>query len=135
MGGAGADEIFGDVGNDTLQGNSAGLSDTSVDFLNGGAGDDVLLLGAGDYGHGDAGADAFTLTDFGMGGEAVQITDFDPAEDQLILLYDPALADSPSATLAEDAAGNTQILLDGNVVAILTNGVQISTDDIILRAG
>jgi hypothetical protein len=71
----------------------------------------------------------------GTGGDAVQITDFDPAEDQLILLYDPALGDAPAASLAQDAGGNTQILLGGDVVATLTNGAQISLQDIILRAG
>lgn len=133
-GGAGTDEIYGDAGNDTLWGNADGSTDTEVDFLNGGAGNDTLMLGAGDYGHGGDGADSFTVTELGLGATAVEITDFNPAEDQLVLLYDPALSTPPTASLQTDGSGNTQVLLDGQVVATLTNGGSISLGDIVLRA-
>ncbi|MDZ7905236.1 MAG: hypothetical protein U5N55_05255 [Cypionkella sp.] len=133
-GGAGEDELFGDAGNDTLWGNAEGESDAQVDFLNGGAGDDALMLGAGDWGHGGEGADDFIVTDFGAGDNIVQMTDFNAEEDQLIFLYDSSLATPPEVTLQQDVAGNTQILLDGQIAVTLGAGATIDVQDIILRA-
>jgi len=127
FGGAGNDELFGDFGNDTLWGNMPGATDTDIDFLNGGAGDDVLMLGAGDYGHGGEGADQFIITDYGSG--TVQITDFDQAEDFLIIAYSGA---EPVLSVAAQADGSFAVLLDGVVAAVLNTAVQPS--DIILRA-
>lgn len=135
FGGTGQDEIFGSEGNDTLWGNEIGQSDTEVDFLNGGAGDDALMLGVGDWGHGGEGADDFIVTDYGTNTDVVQITDFNPADDQLIFIYDSALTQPPTAAVQTDGFGNTQILLDGEVVAILGAGGTIDVQDIILRAG
>lgn len=133
-GGAGSDEVFGGAGQDTLWGNTAGQADGQIDFLNAGAGDDVLMLGAGDYGYGDAGADSFALVEASDGGTAVQISDFNPAEDQLVMVYDPALGPPPTPSLQQDGAGNTEVLLDGHVVAILTNGASITLTNIQLQA-
>jgi Ca2+-binding RTX toxin-like protein len=133
-GGAGGDELFGGAGADTLWGSAPGQTDSHIDFLNGGEGDDVLMLGAGDYGHGDAGADSFALVDASDGGTAVQISDFDPGEDQLIMVYDPALGPAPTPSLQQDGAGNTEVLLDGHIVAILTNGANINLSNILVQA-
>jgi Ca2+-binding RTX toxin-like protein len=135
IGGNGADEVFGDAGNDTLWGSSEGGRDSHVDYLSGGAGDDVLMLGLGDYGHGGTGADQFVLTEYGAGDGVVKITDFDPAEDYLIILYDPALGTAPALSLQSAANGTTSVLLDGEIVASLISSDVVNAGDIILRAG
>lgn len=133
VGGDGADEVEGGAGNDTLWGGSEASGDEDVDFLNGGWGDDVLHLGAGDYGNGGQGADNFTLQDFGAGSPVVQITDFDPSEDQLVVMYDAAL--HPDPQLSVTAGGGAIILmLDGVPVASLTNGATLDLESVQLQA-
>lgn len=132
-GGTGADEVDGGTGNDTLWGTDANSTDQDVDFLNGGEGDDLLHLGAGDYGHSGAGADTFALQDFAPGSPLVQITDFDPDEDQLLILYDAALHPDPQLSL-QTSAGPTILLLDGVPLASLSNGAAVDLGTIRLQA-
>ena len=133
LGGHGADEVDGGAGNDTLWGAGPDGPDTEIDFLNGGEGDDVLHLDAGDYGHGGAGADSFTLQDFAPGSPLVQITDFDPAEDHLVVMYDQVLHPTPELTLHQ-GEGTTTLLLDGVPLARLTNGAMLDLSQVQLRA-
>ena len=132
-GGTGADEVEGGAGNDTLWGADPTGDDGAVDFLNGGAGDDRLHLGAGDYGHGGEGTDTFTLQDFGPGAALAQITDFNPAEDDLVVIYDSTLHPDPQLSLQE-TAGNTLLLLDGVPLASLTAGAGVDLSAIRLQA-
>lgn len=135
IGGAGADELDGGDGGDTIWGQSADGADEEADFLNGGAGDDALMLGAGDYGSGGEGADRFTLLDFEAGGAPAQITDFDPAEDQLVVLYDPALHPEPVLTLDQpEGSGTATLMIDGVPVASFANGADVDLSTIALRA-
>ena len=95
----GPDKVDGNAGNDTLWG---GAEDDAVDFLNGGAGEDDLHTGAGDYASGGGGADVFTLDDIAAGAPLPQITDFDRQEDALVLLYDASLHSDPEVTIASE---------------------------------
>lgn len=135
FGGDGADELEGGAGNDTLwgDGDGDGGPDAEPDFLNGGRGGDALHLGAGDYGNGGQGADAFTLQDFAPGKPVVQITDFDPAEDQLVVIYDAALHPDPQLTLGL-GGGATLLMLDGVPLASLTNGAALDLATVRLQA-
>lgn len=133
LGGDGADEVDGGAGNDTLWGSSGGEDDGSTDFVNGGEGDDALHLGAGDYGNGGAGADNFALQDFAPGSTPVQISDFDPAEDRLVVMYDAALHPDPQLTL-QSGGGVTVLLLDGVPLASLTNGAALDLNAVLLQA-
>lgn len=128
-GGDGADALEGSAGNDTLMNGD----DDSVDFLNGGQGDDSLHLGTGDYGNGGQGADLFTLQDFAPGAPLVQITDFDPAEDGLVVVYDAALHPDPQLTV-NSGGGSTFLLLDGVPLASLTNGAALDLSLVQLQA-
>lgn len=128
-GGDGADALEGAAGNDTL----TNSGDDAVDFLNGGHGDDSLHLGAGDYGNGGQGADLFTLQDFAPGTPVVQITDFDPAEDGLVVVYDAALHPDPQLTVSS-GNGSTFLLLDGVPLASLTNGAALDLSMVRLQA-
>jgi RTX calcium-binding nonapeptide repeat (4 copies) len=132
-GGTGADEVEGGAGNDTLSGGQGAEGDTDVDFLNGGYGDDELHLAASDFGNGGQGADSFVLQDFAPGQPVVQITDFDPAEDQLVVMYDATLHPAPELTVGS-GGGATILMLDGVPLASLTNGAVLDVAAVQLQA-
>lgn len=117
-GGEGADTLEGGAGNDTLYGGDDG----AVDFLNGGDGDDVLNLFAGDYGNGGEGADIFQLHDHLPGDPVARITDFDPGQDFLVVYYDAAQHPAPQLTLTVDEGGVATLMLDGIALAALSGG-------------
>ena len=120
-GGAGTDDLDGNAGNDTIHADD----DDAADFVNGGSGDDLLWLGAGDTASGGDGADAFHLSG------PTTITDFDPASDSLHVLYDPATHPDPQMTTALDG-GDTIILLDGAEVARLIGVAEFDATGITL---
>jgi Ca2+-binding RTX toxin-like protein len=120
IGGEGADLLMATLGDDVLNGNEDdGSSDDEIDRLIASFGDDTLMLGEGDIGTGGAGADAhYILADVDLG---VTITDFDPAEDSIIVLHDEA--DVPTITEQRiDATGVTVVLSTG--VEIALNGLE-----------
>lgn len=128
-GGGGEDTLDGGAGNDTLEGGQS-----VPDFLNGGDGDDALSLGAGDYGHGGAGEDVFSLVDWvGQGGLAT-ISDFDPEEDAIVVVYDAAQTLTPEVTLEPTDAGDMTILVDGDPVAFVAGGSGLTLSDIRMMA-
>lgn len=133
-GGRGTDDIDGGDGADTLWGGDPGAPDADADFLNGGAGDDLLFLGAGDYGNGGEGADAFALHEIRAGDPVAQITDFDAAEDSLVVLYDPALHPQPVLTLQQPDGGAATLLLDGVPLVNLGPATGLDLAAIQLRA-
>ncbi len=133
-GGSGTDTLEGGEGSDTIWGQMPGEADHTVDFLNGGSGDDLLMLGAGDYGNGGDGADVFGLLDVGADDPPMQITDFDPTADSLVVLYDPILHPDPQLSFKADDNGAVTLLLDGVPLASLTNGAQLDLGAITLRA-
>lgn len=134
-GGGGADVLDGGDGADTIWGQMPDQADASADFLNGGLGDDTLMLGAGDYGNGGEGHDTYGLIDFGLGEHPIQITDFNPAEDALMVLYDPHLHPDPQLSVESNTdQGMSTLLLDGVPLANLTNGAHLDLAAITLRA-
>ncbi|MEO0937346.1 MAG: calcium-binding protein [Pseudomonadota bacterium] len=110
-GGADADLVSGNEGADTLYGGTeAAPRDASEDTLDGGDGDDVLFLAAGDAGTGGTGADSFQLTE-GENGQAI-VTDFDPAEDALVV----------NVAAGEEVSVDGQEVTSAGVVVNLTSG-------------
>ncbi len=80
-------------------------------------GGDTIVLGAGDEGTGGAGADSFVVTEqdqYNAAGEAIedveygqsQITDFDPAEDQLVIEGKSTDTEAPVYKLYRDPDGS-----------------------------
>ncbi|MFN3825975.1 MAG: calcium-binding protein [Pseudorhodobacter sp.] len=134
-GGAGNDTLDGNDGNDTLFGFDPDAPDDEADFLNGGNGDDVLWLGANDHGHGGAGADQFRIGDWiGEGGFA-RIADFDPAEDEIVVVYDAVAHPDPQVSLVEDGDGaNVTVLLDGFPLAQIAGGAGLEVSQLRLLA-
>jgi Ca2+-binding RTX toxin-like protein len=134
-GGTGSDVVDGNEGDDTLWGGGLGGEDGAVDFVNGGAGADVLHLGAGDYGSGGLGQDAFELDDIAPGDPLAQITDYDPVEDRLVVLYDAAHHTAPEiSVVTEEGSGDATVLLDGVPVAQVLGGAGLLPSDVTLQA-
>lgn len=80
----------------------------------------MLVLGAGDIGHGGSGADSFVLGDWIDGNGMAVIQDFDPATDRLVISYDPAVSPDPAVSVAAAPEGGMLLQLDGQTVAHLT---------------
>ena len=132
-GGAGSDTLDGGAGHDTIWGQTEDDPDHTPDFLNGQAGDDTLMLGAGDFGNGGEGADAFHLLDIGANDLPMQITDFNPQEDSLLVMYDAAMHPDPQLTMETSASGTT-LLLDGVPLANLQSIAGLDLGSITLQA-
>ncbi|MDB5660961.1 MAG: hypothetical protein JWS10_3576 [Cypionkella sp.] len=132
-GGAGSDTLDGGAGNDTIWGQTEADPDHSLDQLNGGDGDDTLMLGAGDYGNGGDGADAFHLLDISANDPPMQITDFNPHEDALVVMYDAAVHPDPQLTMETSPSG-TLLLLDGVALASLHSVANLDLGSITLQA-
>ena len=140
-GGAGADVLMGGDGKDYLDGTAqesaqVPLSDRQ-DYLNGDTGNDTIVAGPGDWATGGEGADEFDLAGWlDQGGGVVTITDYDPAEDRLVLVYDPLVHPDPqvSVTAPEVRGMSVTVLIDGAAVAEVFGPIAPTVDDIILRA-
>jgi Ca2+-binding RTX toxin-like protein len=130
-GGGGQDTLDGNAGNDTLWGfdPDAPQNDTGddTDFLNGGTGNDTLMIGAGDYAHGGDGADEFTLGDWIGEGDFAHISDYNPDEDDIVVLYDAAAHPDPHVELVtEEGSNDATVLLDGIPLALITDGAGLT---------
>lgn len=135
-GGAGKDVLMGGDGKDTLDGREAPGEIQERDYLNGGEGDDTLVAGADDWATGGNGADRFAIGSHGADdGEPATIGDYNPDEDQLLLLYDPAVHPEPAVTVEppEVAGGAHRILIDGIPVAHVFGASRLDPADILLR--
>ena len=126
----GSNELFGDLGNDVLLA-ADGLGDETfsepnefgtTDTLSGGLGDDTLAGDDGDEMTGGEGEDEFVaITDVSRPQQsAVEITDFDPAEDVLtILLTEPAVEGSEIEFVFDADADAVNAIYEGRTVAVL----------------
>jgi Ca2+-binding RTX toxin-like protein len=146
LGGSDPDFLFGDAGDDYLSGfafddsqSDAQATADGVDVLEGGAGNDTLLLAPGDSGAGGAGEDRFQLDQRdGPGALQARVTDYAPG-DRIELFYRPALDASgaevpPQVELRANAAGTAGILrLNGVDVATVDGGQALTLADIVLR--
>lgn len=144
IGGAGEDSLSGGDGNDWISGylddtpldNRFATSDVlDQDSLQGGTGDDFLLLGSGDLATGGAGADTFALGTWVDPANAVDITDYAASEDVIVLAYDPAVgAPTVSVQADPDTPADAQVLSNGALVAVVQGAAgSLSADDILLQ--
>ncbi|MFD1808103.1 hypothetical protein ACFSHQ_07915 [Gemmobacter lanyuensis] len=134
-GGTGTDTLDGDAGNDTLIGHQPGQVDVAQDFLNGGAGDDLLIVGNGDLASGNSGADTFRLGDWLEEGDGARIMDFDPTTDGIEIQYDPTAHPNPVVDLRlDDSTGDMQVRLDGMPLVLVQNGAGLTLEAIRLSA-
>jgi hypothetical protein len=140
QGGNGHDAMFGAGGFDTLIGGSGndalgGSDDDDSDVLEGGDGHDSLTLGAGDIATGGAGADQFTLADFGPNTPPSVITDYSATDDRILLMYDPAVHPEPVVSTEQvEGTDDMSVLLDGVQIAIVLGAPGLTLADIQLMA-
>jgi Ca2+-binding RTX toxin-like protein len=133
-GGAGSDVLDGNAGNDWISGLNGHGDDGETDFLNGGEGDDTLILGRGDYATGGGGADTFAVQDWAGDTDVATIADYDYTQDQLVVVYDATVHPNPQLSLAANKdTDEVTILLDGAPVA-LVKGASVFLRDIQLTA-
>ncbi len=131
LGSGGADTLLGGLGNDAL----VGADDEDADVLAGEDGDDSLTLGAGDTASGGAGADRFTLADFGPNTPPSVIADYSATDDQIVLMYDPDVHPEPVVSMAQVAGtDDMSVLLDGVQIAIVQGAANLTAADIQLMA-
>lgn len=134
IGGAGKDEIDGGAGNDLLSGVEAEGQPQEVDFLNGQDGNDRIMVGAGDYASGGEGEDEFILQEWMNESQVAQVLDYDPGQDQLVIVYDAAVHTDPVVTIEPNGSGSGQsVFIDGSKVAVVYGG-PINVADIRLSA-
>ncbi|MBL9054551.1 MAG: calcium-binding protein, partial [Tabrizicola sp.] len=133
-GNQGEDELDGNAGNDWISGLMGEVDDFATDFLNGGDGNDTLVLGAGDLASGGAGQDQFEIVTADSQDAVTRITDYDEALDQLVVHYDAALHPDPLLSLEpnEDGTENS-VFLDGVRIAVISGG-SLALNDIRLVA-
>lgn len=158
IGGRDADVLSGGAGNDLLDG-SAGLGreltaeefgefwtnsslpddvsevfdDQASDTLDGGLGDDRLVLSNGDIGTGAEGRDTFVIQDDNLQAdgaltlEGATIADFNPETDQIAVTR-LAGTQAPNLSLGSDENGDAQIFADGQLIATLTGVPESDVD-------
>lgn len=144
----GAALLNGGDGNDFLFANQTGAEfrntatvsindfiDGFANTLNGGAGDDVLHLAILDQATGGTGADQFTVYSSGSNGAAAIVSEFNPAEDSLLIYAgngaNGLYPDDPSYDLvgnitSQTAGTDTLVLQDGVEIARLLNVTGLS---------
>lgn len=124
----GGDILVGGVGDDVLDGVET-LSGTA-DLLDGGAGDDRLLIDGGTVAIGGEGADSFVIqaaADDGRSRLYGILVDFDPSEDKILLEGDrpfSIVSSAPVENILEHVFGGTDngLTLSGARVGIDVNG-------------
>ena len=141
-GGLGSDSLFGGAGDDVLIGytrpDGAAISGTAgpvfgdadtvdPDTLDGGDGEDLLILGRGDTAFGGAGQDAF-LTGSWMTGSADTgiIADFQPVDDEILILLPEDYAGAEVITIEADGA-DALVRMDGQTYARVTGAAATLT--------
>ncbi|NNE53430.1 MAG: hypothetical protein HKN30_13645 [Sulfitobacter sp.] len=144
LGGAGDDEITGGgagfvaeggAGDDILSSNRTKGTDLGPAELDGGPGDDELTFADETRAQGGEGEDTFTVLPTLTERTGVsQITDFDPAEDTLIIQLDPDYPGPGQIDLAPTATGiGSALLVDGLVAVQLSNGLNDLSAVVLMR--
>lgn len=138
IGGDGADTMYGDLQDDVLIGVGIDLTDvadgslldqtlTAIpaedtdegDLMNGGYGDDLLLIGSSDSATGGEGSDEFILGDWITADNAALIKDYNGDEDAIFVSYTGA-AEDMALEVNDTDAGDAEILIEGRVIATVT---------------
>ena len=128
----GSNTIYGDVGYDRINVVDDASSPDTGDEVFGGFGDDVIFLDAGDTATGGGDEDRFQILSDGSD-DPVTITDFEEGDTFLIRHPEEGVIVQERITSELSADGaDTNILLDGETVAVLA-GVTALPDDAILN--
>ncbi len=136
-GGLGVDELLGGAGNDLINGvvpDATGMEDTDEgDFLNGGSGEDTLLIGRDDWANGGEDADLFVLGDWLDSEHSATIEDYTAGEDRIAVVYDPeAVSDPVIGVEPSEGSDSAWITLNGQRIAEVLHGADLTPEDIAL---
>lgn len=136
-GGLGADDLLGGAGNDFLNGvmpDEMGMEDIDEgDFLNGGLGDDTLLIGRDDWANGGEDADLFVLGDWLDSEHSATIEDYTAGEDRIAVVYAPeAVSDPLIGVEPSEGSDSVWITLNGQRIAEVLHGADLTPEDIAL---
>lgn len=95
--------------------------DNAPDTLVGGDGDDDLIVGSDDTATGGPGADLFVVLSEAddVADQTANITDFDAAEDAIIVLLDPNVDETPDVSVTTEG-DDAVILVDSVPTAVVT---------------
>ncbi|MEO0485098.1 MAG: calcium-binding protein [Pseudomonadota bacterium] len=122
----------------SIVGGIATYDDGETDTLDGGKGEDTLVLGSGDVGTGGDGIDEFQIWDDSAIENATNftastITDYNPSQDSVEVLYrsgDP----EPTISVVDDGNGGSIIQADGVAISNVTGVAAASVTGITTRA-
>lgn len=122
-----------DVDMDFFDDNAVLSDDNTADSLDGGAGDDLLLFGAGDSATGGTGSDIFALfgngSDLDVGLSVVQ--DYDETQDELVVYFpDEDAADDAEVTVTTDGSDAIVNINGEEYTRILGAAGKVTADDI-----
>ncbi|MGF1489834.1 MAG: hypothetical protein ACFBSE_22335 [Prochloraceae cyanobacterium] len=121
----GSDNLFGTPGNDVIDGFGDGLNTGQVDFLTGGAGADIFVLGDPLVSPFPYYADEFWFSPDGRASYAV-ITDFSFAEFDTIEVVGSTL----DYDVTQISQGNVEISYQGDLIAIVS-GFNVTAADVV----
>lgn len=103
--------------------------DGSADTLDGGAGNDTLVMSSGDAGTGGTGEDVFWIYPEGSGAEPAVITDFKPGEDFLRITLEHGSGGEVAVVPSDDGA-DMLVKVDGQTVVVLQGATGASMQDL-----
>ncbi|TLP65877.1 hypothetical protein FEE96_10305 [Parasedimentitalea maritima] len=139
-GGLGDDQINGYDGDDLLDGGGdndqlfGGEGVDTRDFVNGGEGDDTLVAGANDVLTMGDGADQIIVGDWIDADQSIEMMDFDPTEDQLVLLWDLQTQPDPDIEVEADpdSPEYSVVRVNGTEVLRVNSTANLTASDITL---
>jgi len=110
-----------------------GADGEAGDEMNGGFGDDVLLVGSEDTASGGDGNDFFLMGDWIQAGRAAEIADYDPESDQIAFGFNTE--EAPELTVTDDGEGNALVSAGDQLLATVTGAAEtLSAEDIAVLA-
>lgn len=118
---------------DEINGGIDMRDDSLGNVLQGGVGDDDIVIGSADTATGGEGADTFHIMSEQIGAATAQITDFDAANDAITIIVDDTEADA-DITVTDD--GDDAVVRNGDTVLARITGAagNVTADDITLIA-
>ena len=132
-GGAGSDSLFRGPGDDILIGQE---TQATADFLNGGAGNDILQSGGADSLHGGSGQDLFQIiTAANRPEDVAEISDFNPSHDHIEIWINGQQQTDPIIEISQNNAGHALVWLNQNPILSVLSEEKLTAAHIILRHG